>query len=578
MDTTKGNGKRAASPGFDHSHQADKHHHKDGTIGLTAAPSVSKSLKRKTSDSKIDAREPSSQKRVKADTNKPCLALEAVIPETTVEAPPAPVKLPASLTTIEPEVRLEILRHLLLLERNQVVTYRSARLFDHEFISLARDPYASGETLHPGWHTTVANDNFLQTGLQRKIDYRPQVQILRVCKQLRDEGEDIFYSENHYIGIHGAPDDLIKKLRRLGVGPRRWTGTGERLLPQPVLQIDFRPEQLDFRPDRWLLFPPSDLRRVSLALYLRDVFEPPNMADSQRMHLRIFPGIRLLKAFGQEDIAGVKELLQNDLIDWIGHEMTGCLADGMRTRSWRDSSVDLGPSFRVHAYPSFTNMPLHIRQIRDDFESAYALHTRESLPAAMQVYLDVRDRIWFVAKNCAVLSWPFWCRTGNPSVQCRILCMLSWILFHIASGPSSMVSRQWRVLFAHRALTLPSYVPLTEWKLRIHVLVAGMLTSFPGLRNLRVHHLVRAGALLELKDENPVSQQLCELNTMVTTKDSDALSLEDIMVLIQQGLKNEMEKKYGVEVAIPHSVLDDELDDDPMGAFVDTTLVWPSMG
>ncbi|KIW64530.1 hypothetical protein PV04_09457 [Phialophora macrospora] len=130
-----------------------------------------------------------------------------------------------------------------------------------------------------------------------------------------------------------------------------------------------------------------------------------------------------------------------------------------------------------------------------------------------------------------------------------------------------MTSQPWRVLFAHRALTLPGYVPLTEWEMRIHVLVAGILRSMPDMRYLRAHHLVKAGALLELKDENPMSQQLCELKPMVASKTSDEPALKDIMVSLQKGLKKEIEKQFGVEMVIPHGTLDDEL----MGAIADAT-------
>ncbi|KIW64529.1 hypothetical protein PV04_09456 [Phialophora macrospora] len=324
IDIENETGEHAALPEVDHLRQSDKDHHKDGTMEVAAASSVSKSLKRKLPGSKLDDREPSSQKSVKVDRDAPCLAPEAANPETTVEAP-------ASLATIEPEVRLEILRQLLFLERNQVVTYRSAHLDDLEFKLLGRDPDINRDKFTPGqWQGASIDDHVLHRSPARNPLPAPGPNPPR---------EDILHSGNHSIGIHGAPDDLVNTLRKFGVGPRRWTGTGGRLLPQPVLQIDFRPEQLDFRPDRWLLFPPSDLRRLSLALYPTNVFNPSNMTYLQRMHLRIFPGIRLLKAFGQKEITGIKDLLRNDVIDWIGSEVTGCLADGMRTPSCRDCSM-----------------------------------------------------------------------------------------------------------------------------------------------------------------------------------------------------------------------------------------------
>ena len=409
----------------------------------------------------------------------------------------------------------------------------------------------------------MENDTLLRTGLQRTIHYQPDVQILRICKKLKAEGEDIFYNENHFIGVHEAPDDLINNLRRLGITFRRWRGACDRLMAPPVLQIDFRPAPLNFRPDRWLLFPPSELRRLALTLYNHNVFFPPSMTYFQRLHLRITPGLRLLKAFGQKEIGGVKDILQTHLIDWVGNELKGCLADGMRTFSWKDRSQGRASSFGIDPYPKAPIMTRSVRHVRDLFEEAYNLHAAEGLPAALQDYLDLRDKIWLVARKSPMLR--LFSSVVPPTENHHLMCMFSWILFLIASSPGP---QKWRVLFAQRALTLPSYVAATEWKVRIHVLVAGILQSLPGLRTLRVHHLVRAGALLNVPDESLLSQQLCGLQAMVTGKTSTESGVEEVMVLLQKGLKQELERKYDEIMVIPHSAFDDEL----AGMLSDTTV------
>ncbi|OCT45329.1 hypothetical protein CLCR_05711 [Cladophialophora carrionii] len=565
-DLPSRNRKRAASPEVDHPRKSHKRDHEGGIMEEgTPRTSIPKSLKRKPSESNIVARELNPAKRIKADGNQASLSPVAAAPGTIVEAAPASMRPPASLLTIEPEVRLEILRHLLLLERNQVVTCKPSYLSEVDFDVLAKHPYAVQDRFTPGqWHSAVTKDYFLQSGLQREFHYRPQLQILRVCKRLKEEGEDVFHNENHYISVHGAPDDLINKLRRLGVCPQRWRGACERLMPQIVLTIDFRPTQPGSRPDR-LLFPPSNLRRLSLALYSSNLFEAPNMTESQRMHIRIYPSIHLLKAFRQKELAGVKDLLQNDLVDWIGTECTGCLANGIQTLSQSDRSVGEASSSTLARYPSVEKMSLHMRQMRDDFEKAYALHLSQGLPAAMQDYLDLRDRIWFVARNCPNLATPSLCKP--VTVEWRLLCMLSWILFHIASVPSIMTSRHWRVLFAQRALTLPSYVPRTEWKVRVHLLTAGILRSFRDLQYSRFHHLARAGSLLESGDARPWNQVLRGLTTVKFDRTLDESGWEMIRAELQKGLKKEMEKQYGKAMVIPHSSLDDEL----MGAMVHAT-------
>jgi hypothetical protein len=54
-----------------------------------------------------------------------------------------PNRPPAPLMTVKPEIRLEILRHLLLMERKQVFKYNSAGLKTEDFRTMARDPYRS---------------------------------------------------------------------------------------------------------------------------------------------------------------------------------------------------------------------------------------------------------------------------------------------------------------------------------------------------------------------------------------------------------------------------------------------------
>ncbi len=78
---------------------------------------------------------------------------------------------------------------------------------------------------------------------------------------------------------------------------------------------------------------------------------------------------------------------------------------------------------------------------------------------------------------------------------------------------------------------------------------------------------MRAGSLLELDDSNPVSQLLCGWNAMITSKNADEKGLEDVMVLLHKGLQSETETKYGRDMVIPHSALDDEL----MGAMLRAT-------
>ncbi len=497
-----------------------------------------------------------------------------------------PVKPPASLMTIEPEVRLEILRNLLLLERNQAVTYTSHSLYLDDFAVQANDPYSGRDKYAPGqWHPGVAGDHYLQSGLQRGIKYHPQLQVFRVCKKLRAEGEDVFYKENPYIGVHDAPVAFLNKLRRVGIGYRQWKGTSgcDRLMPQPVLQIDFGPSRLDFRPDRWLLFPPSDLRRLALTLYNTDLFDMPPMSYLQRMHLRISPGTRLLKAFGERDFVGVRDLLSNDLVNWIGCALLGSLFDGMRTPSFKDRGFQTSGLFRIpgqvptsgllHSPIQVERLDSHIRQLRDEFTAAYALHQMKGWSAALDDYLDVRDKIWFVATDCPNLHVPS--RVTPTTKEHHLLCILSWILFHIASAPVNIVSQQWRVLFAHRALTLPSYVPTSEWKARIHVLAAGLMLSIAGAnafinhhrgsKSLVNHHLSRAGLLLDLEDGSPLFQHVCGLDEkvidgmLVEQGSKVERRSEDHLLTIQEGLRVEMERKFGVEAVIPHYAFDDEL-------------------
>ena len=471
---------------------------------------------------------------------------------------PSRVRPRPSLMTIEPEVRLEILRNLLLLERCQTVVYTSAPVSDASFTTVARKPYDNVNKYAPGrWWSTIedGNDTFLQTGLEREIKYRPSLQILRVCSKLKAEGEDILYKENHYIGIHDAPNDLINKLRRIGIGYRRWRGACDRLMPQPVLQIDFRPSQTDFRADRWLLLPPSDLGRLGTALYNSDIFTYPTMLYYQRMQIRILPGIRLLHAFGCKETGAVRDLIDKDFVDWIGTPMRGNLVEGMSSFSCRDREHGkglIGPSLS----PDLRNAR-HVQTLKADFDEAYEIHSNQSIGPALQAYLDVRDKIWFVARNCTKLSFPAQVLCTTPEYQ--LLAMLSWILYQIAALPIelSIVAKQWRVLFAHRALTLPSYVAATEWKVRISVLVAGILRAFPGLRLLRIHHMMRAGSLLELANDNPLCQQLCGLQTMITNRTWAAQTgVLETMGMIEAGLKAEMERKFGGEMVIRQGALD----------------------
>lgn len=388
------------------------------------------------------------------------------------------------------------------------------------------------------------NDPYLQTRLARKVHYHLGLPILRVCKVLEDEGVEILNTENHFVGIRGLPSDLIRKLIITGVWFGRYRSVPGQPVPQPVLQIDLNPIKNTDLSSPQVLVLLSDLHRVALTLYGQPTIT---------LQLRVSPSNALISGIEQNFVK--KSMLPTELVDMVGSKLQVWLTEGMRM-------VTLPSLMLQESSEEKTNEI--IKRIRDDFKDAYNLHKRKGFPAAMQEYLDVRDKIWLISRSYRSLYPPPPHGFAEPArgSECHLKCMLSWILFHIATSSKMCSSDYWRLKFAGRCMPLPSYVAKTEWTARIHALAAGVLRYFrdteTDLRATSERHnqLLYAWMLLAVRFHGLVPQPMALAHAMKERRQWDAW--HEALLEAEENLKGEIERKYGAEPVIPQALLDDE--------------------
>jgi hypothetical protein len=450
------------------------------------------------------------------------------------------------LMGIPVELRLEILRNALIFDRNRVDTYSSAQLEQQDLLALARDPFELRERFHPGPCARTQNNFFRQDGLQRRTEYQPSAQVLRVCKQLRAEGEEVLYKENFFIGIHNSVF-TVAPFQPLGFLPglRCWRpNQTQRPMPEPLVRLNLRYPGLNVA-DGWFLLPACALHDLALSLHRRTIFMAGAAGVDFRLHITFVQNRNLLRMFHVGDSIELKTLLQSELVDWIGTEVRGNLRTGFWTPNAQDRATGLvSPIQNMELEPA--QQKRYVDQAKEDFKQAYNKQRLGDLKSAMNEYLRIRENLWAVARDCPELYHV----TSQANLETKfrqMLSIFSWIVFHIARS-QTLQPPEWRLLFAHRALTLPALVDESEWKVRCHILAAGILETQQGLSRLRNLHLIRAFSELQPAADSAVTQQMFRFKKMVFTRQQDRNELQEVMISTRKELQKELETRYGVEM------------------------------
>jgi hypothetical protein len=404
-----------------------------------------------------------------------------------------------NLLNIPGEIRIEILRNLLLLERNGRVVSRAGEMTDRQWTRAAGAPLVYADQ-------SLNRDSLLKRGLQFVIQYdKPCVQILRVNRQLWVEGHPIFHQENHYVGL------LKRKHRQNGSGE-----DGECLCRDCSLWEDpsFREIGADFWPryswnrkrtkfplalqillaergdatfqnlrgpvsGKMLLIPVRDLDYLGLHLVRWD------LAETRKIHLLISSGDILRRALHHRGTQEWMESFQRCLGHWNkGKEV-----------AVRVASADLdsrGSSLReglIASLQTFRNMSGEDKwsqrycEVREEFWKTYLTSQSGSRGAAMNAFLVLQDRICYLR---------LWHKHYPESAEMHLEAMVSWILYEMAMSPEeSLERRKWQIVFAHRAARLPCYTSRKEWHTRLHLRCAELLKTSPDceLQAARSRHI-----------------------------------------------------------------------------------------
>lgn len=434
---------------------------------------------------------------------------------------PAATKPRAHLLNLETEVRLEILRHLLVLERSREVTYCSPFLTDDQLTSRATQPFphlrdehvASVErhmrkgkpregivermnaSIRRAMDDDITQDTALHTAFQQVVTYQPSLQILQVCKQLRGEAEYVILKENNFIGILGGSRTVVAELKKAGIGyllSRRFDWTNPSTF-EPALQITFTDQP--YEPLEMILVPTSELRQVGLAIHVarglehRSHLHPTGDTWDNSIYLRLAAEEHLPRAFSCQDLESVGRLVQENLLRWIGDEI----------RIWDHTAVDgpdrsssLGGELATFCDPLRAmdrdqKRCRRVQWLRDTFKQTLATLADGDAVSAHQGFLKVKQHACCIIRHSRASTWV----EPDPVTKICLLPILSWTLYQLAMTPAhiSQLTPEWRVLFTQRALAYPAYTPQAEWTMRLNLLAAKLLGPFPALDEVRVSHL-----------------------------------------------------------------------------------------
>ena len=352
----------------------------------------------------------------------------------------------SDLLTIPTECRLDILRCLLLTSRSRHTKWKLEDVSTEELSQRCSQMSAiRSEARVPIFHTLHCHYALFDSMNCNEITYHISPAVLRVCRQLRDEGTRILYRENAWCALrwdgigHFGYQPNFDVLADLGIG-NKWVMDAEQFAelqraPKSREQSLMSSLKVTLTPavdqsEQVRLLPITELETVVRALYLAF----------------IAPGSRVMdRSSTMVNVQGNGSFEVNDETTSILHRIVPSLASFLEDILIGPQSLLLPDHIREALLPSplqqikhmcdtpyFQRISLHIEGVTREVAAVETAMKGPTLPQTIaSTLLPLLEQIIDIDKACVMVEVP---SVASPQLKKRLdrlMAVASWHLIHL---------------------------------------------------------------------------------------------------------------------------------------------------